>query len=374
MRIENAKIVYVLGAGFSSVRGLPGIQNFTMSLRDAHPWLAAQGRSREVAAVEKVIAYRLQSAAAAYRVPIDLENIEELFSLADAGKDVLSKDIRIAIAATLDFCAADNPEPTTSFRLDKSTSIPHHWSKDPRDGASYRVPTYEFFLQAMLGRWCESDSKTAIVTFNYDCLVEHALSRLEVPFQYGFRPQRPGRTSGQPFLLKHSEGVPLLKLHGSVNWMRAGGRSGALEIADDYAAVLAAAGVPEIVPPTWRKLFGRELVDVWKVALDEFKSATRIVVLGFSIPETDLHFKYLLAAGLRENVSLREIVFVDRNPQWIETRARALFGNDLDRRPAIRVIGSTISQFISAGDLPSAIYSIDRPLSSAIQGLQHSRY
>ena len=34
-------------------------------------------------------------------------------------------------------------------------------------------------------------------------------------------------------------------------------------------------------------------------------------MIGYSIPPTDQHFKYLLAAGLQGNISLRDVVFVN---------------------------------------------------------------
>jgi hypothetical protein len=42
------------------------------------------------------------------------------------------------------------------------------------------------------------------------------------------------------------------------------------------------------------------------------------------MPPTDLHFRYLLAAGIRENISLRQIIFVDPSPA-IPTRAAEMF-------------------------------------------------
>ena len=64
LTIENDKNVYILGAGFSMSRGLPGIQHFMLRLRDAHPWLISHHRGREAEAVERVIQYRILSAAA----------------------------------------------------------------------------------------------------------------------------------------------------------------------------------------------------------------------------------------------------------------------------------------------------------------------
>ena len=303
LNIENDKNVYILGAGFSMIRGLPGIQHFMLRLRDAHPWLISNNRGREADAVERVIQYRIQSAAAAYRIPIDLENIEELFSLADAGKDVLSKDIRVAIAATLDFCNEMHPEPTTSFECSDAGLLPPKWKIGNQRPIRCIAPTYEFFVQALLGRWVGARPKSAFITFNYDCLVEAALNGLDIPFRYGFSTEKSGAKGRNQGMARQScEDVSVLKLHGSVNWMRPTGRSGLLNVVDTYRDVCNAEGTPELVPPTWRKLFARELVEIWKLALDELKSATRIVVLGFSMPETDLHFKYLLAAIRKSSV------------------------------------------------------------------------
>lgn len=378
MKIENDKNVYILGAGFSAIRGMPCIPNFMLRLRDAHPWLVNQKREREAAAVERVIEYRLQSAAAAYRIPIDLENIEELFSLADAGKDVLSRDIRVAIAATLDFATETQLEPTTAFTWTEEAqppALPANWKRRNQKPLQCTAPTYEFFIQSLLGGWHGSHAKAAFITFNYDCLVERALMGLNVPFRYGFGVDGNGADGTASGTAKSRDSsVWVLKLHGSVNWMRPKVGSRILKVASSYTEVRSAEGVPELVPPTWRKLFARELVEIWKIALEELKSATRIVILGFSMPETDLHFKYLLAAGLRENVSLREIVFVDKNPGPLEARARKLFGPDMERQPGVRVIGTGIGQFIGAGQINDGVFSIGRGIPIAVQGVQHSRW
>lgn len=377
VNIENDKNVYVLGAGFSAVRGLPGIRDFMLRLRDAHPWLASRQRGTEAAAVERVIQYRLQSAAAAYRVPIDLENIEELFSLADAGKDVLSRDIRVAIAATLDFAEHTQPNPFTEFECTNVQMLPTGWEVGKQVPVRCRAPTYEFFLQVLLGRWLNPQPKSAVLSFNYDCLVEEALTGLGVPFDYGFRVGKPAFDNPSKSSSEHmgaGGGVPVLKLHGSTNWRRQNGRGGPVLVVGSYAEVRDAGGAPELVPPTWRKLFARELVEIWKRALEELRTATRIVILGFSMPETDLHFKYLLAAGLRENVSLREIVFVDRNPGAILNRAKVMFGEDMDRRPGVRVVGRSISHFVGEPGMDGGLSSIGRSVPREIQNISHSWY
>ena len=368
LKINNHHNVYILGAGFSASRGLPLIKDFMIALRDAHPWLVEHSRVREAEAVTHVLEYRLDSAPAGYRISIDLENIEELFSLADTGKDMLSQDIRIAIAATLDYKASVSPEPTTNFSTQDVSILPKEWRND-RSSINHSVPFYQFCAYSLLGKWTDAKASSAFLTFNYDCLLEDALRGIGVGFEYGIRTHSANKLDVAN-VESTGERVSVLKLHGSVNWMRES-RSKPLQIVNSYREVMNWKGIPEIVPPTWRKLFAKELVTVWKAALAEIERGTRIVVIGFSMPETDLHFKYLLASGLRRNVSLREIVFVDPNLATIADRAGRLFG-DLYRRPSVRIVEARLTQFVSGGTLPEKVHSIDRGIPQTISSPNHS--
>ena len=94
-----------------------------------------------------------------------------------------------------------------------------------------------------------------------------------------------------------------------------------LTVYGNYEALRAKKLIPELIPPTWKKVFHSPLDKVWESAVRRLKSATRIIIIGFSCPPTDMHFKYLMASGLQENVSLRHILFV--NPSVTELRVRA---------------------------------------------------
>ncbi len=86
-----------------------------------------------------------------------------------------------------------------------------------------------------------------------------------------------------------------------------------------------------IVPPTWRKDFWGPLIDVWRKAIVALRTATRIVFLGFSFPDTDSHIKYLLAAGLQENISLQNIYCA--NPDVLVKKSFfRLLKRDLERQ------------------------------------------
>src|SRR6266436_3859937 len=100
----NNNNVYLLGAGFSADAGLPTIADFLNQMRDSTDWLAQQGRQAELAAVGAVLEFRHNAAAAGYRVNVDLDNIEDLFSLAAAlPQQTVSRAVQAAIGATLNY-------------------------------------------------------------------------------------------------------------------------------------------------------------------------------------------------------------------------------------------------------------------------------
>ncbi|MBI5677648.1 MAG: SIR2 family protein [Planctomycetes bacterium] len=86
--------------------------------------------------------------------------------------------------------------------------------------------------------------------------------------------------------------VKLIKLHGSINW----------KTADDDKTF--------VVPPTWNKSDQR-ITRLWDKAYQELRTARRIIVIGYSFPETDIYVKSLLALALNENKILQNIYFIN---------------------------------------------------------------
>ena len=105
-----------------------------------------------------------------------------------------------------------------------------------------------------------------------------------------------------PFFPKHQlfsedeSSIKLLKLHGSINWKTNNDGSSNME--------------SFIVPPTWNKSDSR-IKNLWRIAHEELKSAKRIIVIGYSFPETDIYVKSLLALALNGNKILQKIVFIN---------------------------------------------------------------
>jgi hypothetical protein len=391
-KVYNDHNVYVLGAGFSAEAGLPLVKNFMNRMRDAAAWLEKQaGREREREAIERVLTFRLSAAGAAFRVPLKVENVEELFSLASAsGDEELAKAMPTAIAATLDYARATARTLLEHERFDVGVrnvpgwTSPNNWEQPSHHvrqrvmngdltGEWYGCPPYDFYVGVMCSYFNRGNAtrRDTIISFNYDTVVEDVLRSLGIGTDYGFPDESIEYDTAASEFKASTSGrrVEVLKPHGSANWaalwpeqqerfvrrylevkIAEANEKGALggdvlkeivgrsfehipirrlQIYRDYPALRNdnqwAASV-FLSPPTWQKRFGSYLSRVWDRAVEALQTATRIIILGYSIPETDQHFRYLLGAGLRDNISLRKVFFV--NSALMEEGPR----NELEQR------------------------------------------
>lgn len=361
-RAYNDRNVYILGAGFSVEAGLPVIKDFMNRMRDAAAWLEERGnRGDEVAAIESVLDFRLRAAAAAYRIPVNVENIEELFSLASAtGSTRLSDQVTMAIAATLDYCSATAPGSnfiSVTRLVDAKWEKPPNWqfSHDLKDsygptamGSVYSCPLYEFYVGLLCGYFDQGgvDRRDTIISLNYDTIVEEALSGLALPFGYPGdemiegRPPRP-RTDAE------RRPITVLKLHGSVNLAAAVDNDISVLVYPSYRDLRKEGLLPILVAPTWQKSLGRYLSAVWREGVSALTTATRVVILGYSVPRTDQHFRYLLAAGLQENISLRKVLIVnDDKHEEFQERLSSLFRPEHFEQEIIERVPRTVRQFL----------------------------
>jgi hypothetical protein len=187
----------------------------------------------------------------------------------------------------------------------------------------------------------------AVLTFNYDVGIDFSFSSQGVPFSY--------------YLGDHDSGVPLLKLHGSMNWFRLKENKKIIPynakeyrtkfrlrghfrsdsspdvfcpVSKQAAEVLCGEyqhGVdlePVLVPPTWSKgEYHREIGNVWRRAAAELKQARHIFVLGYSLPPTDQFFRLLFALGTEGEAVLRRMSIYDPKPAPVAERFREMMGN-----------------------------------------------
>lgn len=169
-----------------------------------------------------------------------------------------------------------------------------------------------------------------VLSFNYDCLIDAALrdhaNRRWDPERrgYGFEVEGGGaawrRHTGKGAPFKSS--VTLLKPHGSFNWRRS--RRGTVTLEGQPYSIASARD--RIIPPTWfKRLADNPFAEVWKRARAEIRACRALVVVGYSVPATDLFSRALFKAevGAKEHrASLEFLVLV--NP---DSGARARFAD-----------------------------------------------
>lgn len=181
------------------------------------------------------------------------------------------------------------------------------------------------WLSQLVDLWARH--RSTVITFNYDQLVELAwisASNTQGPkrsIDLYPAPLTPliARTGAMPAAATSSGGFRLLKLHGSIGWWYSGpdgppgdvvydqGMKGStwssegLDPDHEMTESLVADRVPMIVPPAAVKspYYNNSILRaMWKSAADALNSADEIVLMGFSLPQTDMLVSSMLCTNI----------------------------------------------------------------------------
>ena len=127
--------------------------------------------------------------------------------------------------------------------------------------------------------------------------------------------QRTILRSCQATELKKPLTIEILKLHGSLNFpAREQEPTGLAPTNPSYEP-------PFIVPPISTKSISEPASDIWRVALERLREAKRVVIVGYSMPDTDIYMKFFLKTALGPNADLSDITVF--NPALFETNNNA---------------------------------------------------
>lgn len=339
-------IVFVLGAGASFECGGPLMTNFLDVARrilDVGDFGIDHGvgdGAVHKAHFERVFAAigRLQRVHS--KAQLDIQNIESIFTTVEMAKtlgslpgtapeeiDSILESLRHVIFLTLERRISF---PTIGTRIEAP-------------------PSYEALagLVAHLRGEAFPAKSISILTFNYDVAVDVALHASGHRVNYGLDSDR-----------RDPNELPLLKLHGSLNWAIPED-TGPLRVLDfrEYFQHHSARGFrdergsctipvgsqlqkyfrdrhsvtvrpyPMIVPPTWNKAdHHRTLAPVWAAAARELREARAIYVLGYSLPDTDQFFRLLYALGTVGDRPLERFMVCNPDTSVVEARFRAMLG------------------------------------------------
>lgn len=344
------KTVFILGAGASCEAGAPLMTDFFKRARkiyDEHGYGDVNHHIKDVLNAGLIDLKLVQ-----VKSNIKTQNIEHLFSAVDIGQ-------LIGVFGTRPPHEIDSLRESIVVFIQRTIE---ETVRVPFSGRRFAPPKgYDILSKLVL----EKVRKTApsgrndvsFISFNYDTCLEYSLSLCGIGVDYGL---------GEPFckLADNNAQVklPVLKLHGSINWATCpkcnaivptelnpfGGQHliDTLDLPDalklsyherfrlnTHKCGSGLSDLPVIVPPTWNKASVKYggLREVWKRAAKELASAENIVVIGYSMPPTDMFFNYLFALGSDSDAHLEKFVVIDgsQDPKWnteIERRFKSLLG------------------------------------------------
>jgi SIR2-like domain len=193
---------------------------------------------------------------------------------------------------------------------------------------------YRQLWTSLLARYKRCSLPT-LITFNYDLVLERSLYQILVsqgnapmkegldgvsiayhcdtlervdlairPQQYEINRRMEKGTTLEMETGEHPTKIDILKLHGSLNFPK-GGPS------DPIPPVLAVDD-PLIMPPIFSKMeYGKSLNKAWLTALKRLRKTKNVIIVGYSLPSTDIYMQYFLKAGLGPNVNLNKIFVFD---------------------------------------------------------------
>jgi hypothetical protein len=386
---RTSDTVIILGAGFSLDAGIPLMNGFVDKM-----WELANRRQLNGVSLSKPdleifdsamkVRYELNEYHG--RAAFDDRNIEDLLSilsfnnyLPQPGRPNRLAILTKAIARTIELCCA----------------VKHPGIEKNGQGRIIQEGSdlYRRFWQTLLNLENVRERIPALITLNYDLVLERAffqaaigtkLIRRDKPLPFSrarllhYYDPIPLRTfelaratygaAGNDFregtILKVVDGitdddaleVDILKLHGSLNFP-----SPRSPVDHKSFQVTQALDDPFILPPIFNKQSSGKQQEIWRRALLQLRGAKNVIIVGYSLPKTDIYMQYFLKAALGPNVNLNRIFVFDpalyrqdKCASEMEARYAECFAPQLQSRISFRLpnpeaipgAAGTTSQFI----------------------------
>lgn len=333
--------VFILGAGFSRDAGIPMLGGFVERMWE----LAMRGRTDKPLAPDDLQSLKdamtIRGELDSYhgRAQFDDRNIEDILSILSFNLLGGTKRDRQKLAAMTNAIART---------IELCCSV-RHPGIEPKKGRVIKEgpDLYRKFWKALFAASSKGHAIPSIITFNYDLVLERSLLQILIGTEYGSDRRLPferlslnyhfDRTPPKYFKINyvqyenwsdrgrgteigtvldeteavsagHVASIELLKLHGSLNFPRPGDRATPSTMPWNLAAALPD---PFILPPVFNKLSGDSASSMWSAALSRLRSAKNVVVVGYSLPQTDIYMQYFLKAALGPNLDLNRLIVFD---------------------------------------------------------------
>ncbi len=186
-------------------------------------------------------------------------------------------------------------------------------------------------------RFLKKNNNTAIITTNWDVLLEKYILNGNMSYNYNFNSEYVIYNDIKTQIERNekSNAINLIKIHGSINWFRCL-RCGTLQVynVDECGQYLfddlkeekcnlcgqVAYGSrvqlkPEIITPTMFKSINSQLYNnLWQNAVYELQNASRVIFCGYSLPIADFEFRYLLKQNINPKTKIDIVLYLNDDP------------------------------------------------------------
>jgi hypothetical protein len=272
------RTVYILGAGFSSVVGIPTMKDFLKEAKNI-----AYNSDENDEELKKTLKYIDDLSKIKNYCKSDLFNIEEAFSLLEAEDRIQGSKEKHSLMVNLIKKVVEKNTPSMVEINGQKINNKEEWYEKIYNKKWYKI--FRFLLAVFcleesehkfIKKKTNFEEQNDIITFNYDTLLENCLESIN---EYALEDCK----------IEFCKDVHLYKLHGCVK-------------------------KNNIVPPTWAKYsIYEELGEIWKNAYEKITKANKLVFIGYSMPKTDAHFSYFLKSAFNSVENLPEIYVMDEN-------------------------------------------------------------
>lgn len=181
----------------------------------------------------------------------------------------------------------------------------------------------------------------AILSFNYDCLIDNALKNMgpgngdaesetsvgkwNPRRGYGFDLRRGNTLDGHQYWGPRTPAakagtIYLYKLHGSMHFRITYRKDGSAKISLKQKPYTSSTGALrfEIIPPEWNKPFDQGVfARIWKHAALKLYKAKHLIFIGYSLPLTDMHSTALFRMNVRQD-GLKTLVVVNPDREVLQ--------------------------------------------------------
>lgn len=336
--MAQQNIVFIVGAGASVGAGVPVMARFIEVMYDLFG--SKDDHSGEYSTVFAAMSELRKVYANSF---VDLNNLESVLSAFDMAQHVQSLG---------SFSKVDVAELYYKFvsMIVKTIELRTIFERSATNRLISEGSYLELVGQVIDG-WEDKNRHADFITFNYDIALDSALihtrryrkAQQNLP-NYGF-----GEQSDLPMLMK---------LHGSINWsasddriepysflpddfIRSGQRNSltyrttregnsyvkrvSFSTRTDMSSIL-------IVPPSYSKMYvNADLRSVWINAARSISRADVIVFIGYSVPLSDLMFRYLFSVATIDNDLIRRIIVLNPDKELHDTYKQFLGVNTSSR-------------------------------------------